>query len=90
MKFECHIILKDAPTDQLQHLGNMMGWSYSCIQGDPMLGQAAYQYLTAYFSTKKMAIQATDTLATFLTNLHYPDPVVRRKVEYIVYDTRTG
>ena len=47
-KFEAHITLPRDRAETVEKLGALCGWTFSQIDGDPLMGKQAYCYLTAY------------------------------------------
>jgi hypothetical protein len=61
---------------------------FSQISGCPILGQGEYCYLTVYSEHMENAIGWLSSLSRKLNELNVP--VLRSKVEHIIYDTKTG
>jgi hypothetical protein len=87
--YEAHMTFDKEHAQRVEYLGDEWGWAYSVITGCPLLGQGTYCYLTSYHPTeperlrKDMElIEAAARSAGF--------PVLRSKIEHIVYDTKTG
>ena len=84
--FECHITIDAPRTTELRQLVELYGWSFSSINGDPLLGQKQYSYATNHFDDKQVAIDMALDRASYIRARGYA--VVRVKVEEIVFDTR--
>lgn len=87
LDYEIHITLRP-PSDKYAELqyrarAQEFGWKFSKIDGDPVLGDAVWHYLTTHRHSKADALTALKHMAA-----HFPGLVVREKIELIVYDTR--
>jgi hypothetical protein len=90
-KFECHITV-DRPHDEIgfesfKALANEFGWKTSYIQGDPLLGDKAFFYFTKYSTD---AWQLRVSMERLSECLRKATPVIREKIEEIIYDTKTN
>ncbi len=94
MNFECHITI-EIPADQQQHWiieglkarVEAVGWSWSCIDGDPQLGERRRGYATHYYPDQDTAIEMTKAVGGVLAGKGMN--VVRMKVEEVIYDSRS-
>lgn len=86
-KFEAHITIPREYGEQVQSL-LISGWSYSAIDGDPIMGKKAYCYLTSYAPQADTLWQSMRKACTILTN--HDIPTLREKIERIIYDTKTN
>ena len=84
--FECHITIDAPSTTELRQLVEIYGWTFSCIAGDPVLGQKEFCYATNHFDDKQVAVDMALDRASYIRARGYA--VVRVKVEEIVFDTR--
>lgn len=88
MSYECHIttLVKDAEVCEL--IARAEGWKTSEIKRDPILGDGSHFYLTCH-STDFMEIfgKMKDT-ANKLGDVGVQ--VLRKKIEHIIYDSRTA
>lgn len=93
MKYECHITILEV----MENLNTVsaivrdvcrLGWSHSCIAGDPQLGEGTRHYATHYFADKAEAI--LETLETVKKLEGMSHSVVRYKVEEVIFDSRRG
>jgi hypothetical protein len=90
MNYECHITVKReyGPVAAGVAADPICPWSYSQIDGDPVLGKQAFAYLTKHdtnyirlYSSMKSTVGALSQQGV---------EVVREKIELIMYDTKTG
>lgn len=92
-EFECHITIA-IPEEQQSHWiieglkvrVEAVKWSFSCIEGDPQLGERTHCYATNYYPDQDTAIEMTKAVAGVLRDKGMN--VVRTKVEHVVYDSR--
>lgn len=63
-------------------------WSFSAIDGDPVMGQNKYCYLTAYNEELPVLFEAMTKASAVLQSRGVD--VIRTKIERIVYDSKTG
>ena len=88
MYYECHISIGLHPTSAKELIECLNGWSFSCIQGDPVLGKGVYEYATRHAPGSTdlgKVIQHMNDTAHILKGQGFP--VIRQKVEIVVYDT---
>lgn len=88
MTYESHITVDRDHAEVAKQVAAEMGWKFSCIDGDPVLGQKVFAYLTAHDRTYE-ALRANMRRTSALL-LARDVPVIREKIEHIVYDTKTG
>lgn len=90
--YESHItILETLPRKRIQQVVEKIGWKFSAIDGDPVLGKRVYCY-----GTKHRKLEAGDQVVK--TELLFTADlcrslglnVVRSKVELVVFDDRAG
>lgn len=72
----------------VEEIGYGLGWKFSQIDGDALLGAKPYCYLTAYDPDGRTLLARANDAKRQL-NANGVD-VLRVKVEEIVYDTKTG
>jgi len=85
--FEVHITMKGnriACEKAVKQVGN--GWTFSCIDGDPLLGKDVFCYATNHYTTKEVAFAELDSEVREL--LRRGMPVVRTKIESVIFDKR--
>lgn len=88
MKFECHITTNTQHAEAATDIAKAMHWKTSEIARDPVLGDATYFYLTSHGATYKHIKDRMDACASALTEAGAP--VIRMKIEEIIYDTKLG
>ena len=86
MSYECHITSMTAHAPRLAELAERSGWKTSEIARDPVLGDDTYFYLTKHSHDFPEIFVAMTNMATVLEANDIP--VVRKKIELIVYDTK--
>jgi hypothetical protein len=87
-KFEAHITLPRAQAEDVEKMAADSGWTYSAIDGDPVMGKQAYCYLTAYDTTATGLLARMRIVTAALTQRDVQ--VLREKIERIIFDTKTG
>lgn len=88
-KFEAHItIAKDHAAFIEREVAPAVGWSFSQIDGDPIMGQQPYCYLTHYSPDGRKLREAAEMVSAILKA--HRIPTLRIKVEQILFDTKTG
>lgn len=65
-----------------------VGWKFSKIDGDALMGNKPYCYLTTYDADGNVLLSRCRHAEEIL--LRYEVPVLRIKVEEILFDTKTG
>ncbi len=87
--YECHVTLLGDP-HAIRPYVEAMKWKFSCIDGDPVLGDGIKCYATRHFHAglgqDHVLAQLLDTAAS-LAELGLS--VLRRKVELVLYDDRS-
>lgn len=84
--FECHITCNLADAVAAAAVAEELHWSTSEIERDPVLGKASYFYLTSH-DTDLTRMQ-TRMAAARVNLIAAGVPVVREKIEVIIYDTK--
>lgn len=85
--YEAHITLLDDRSlvrQAVETIGN--GWTFSCIDGDPVLGDKVHCYATNHFDDASLAKLLTRDMA--VTMSRWGVRVIRMKVEQIIWDVR--
>lgn len=91
--YETHITIEALPFDKsrIKRLVELIGWKFSAIEGDIVLGDGVKYYATMHFNARlpendvvKMLTDAADYLTAKMVK------VVRRKVEKVIYDDRSS
>jgi len=88
MNFECHITVHAISADRAQQVADDLRWKTSEIARDPLLGDATYFYLTRHDSRYEDLIEHMHGTCDALLALGIE--VVRKKIELIMYDNKTG
>ena len=83
---ECHITVDKKFAVALEAIATVLHWKYSCIDGDPVLGKQAFAYLTTHDTDFERMAGRMDTVCGQLGGMLIP--VIRKKIELIVYDTK--
>lgn len=85
--FECHITLEmPEEPDRLVLFMDGWGWKCSWIDGDPLLGEKRFFYLTRYNEKFEDLRAEMELTAKVISGAGYN--VVRKKIEQIIYDTK--
>lgn len=85
-KYEAHLTMDKVHAERLKP--GIRDWQYSAIDDDPLMGQKPYCYLTAYDPDPEFLLERMNQVVAILYEMSIP--VLRRKVERIVYDSKTG
>lgn len=86
--FEAHMTFSSDYASVVQQVGERGGWSFSQIDGDPILGAGHKCYLTKHLDNGPKLLIEMNNLANAFTFSGIPH--IRLKVERIMYDTKTG
>jgi hypothetical protein len=86
-RFEAHITLDKEYGPRLRE--GLKGWQYSAIDDDPIMGQKPYCYLTAYDPDPEDLFERMLVVEDILV-YEMDIPVLRKKIERIIYDSKTG
>ena len=86
-KFEAHITCDRTDSDMVQQVGEATGWSFSTIDGDPIMGKKPYAYLTHYSTDGHKLLEAGQMVVNILKA--HKVISLRLKVEEIVFDSKT-
>lgn len=88
MYYECHITIGPHHLSS-RSLVEAMGWKFSYINGDPSFGEGSREYATQHADAR---INLEDVKAAMDRDAHILRqngfPVIRQKVELVVYDTK--
>lgn len=91
--FEAHITI--ASTGPMERLSlkekvESLGWKFSAIDGDPVLGPGVKCYATTFFNVKIGTNAAINTLLATAERLEALGVIVtRRKIEEVLFDDRS-
>src|SRR5690349_9915611 len=89
-KYEAHITFDKQYAEKLKPglATSTVNWQYSAIDDDPIMGQKPYCYWTGYSSDPNVLLGSMQAVSWALTGSGVP--VLRQKIERIIYDTKTG
>lgn len=88
--YECHITLEGDPI-LIKQVVQEYEWKFSRIDGDPVLGAGVKCYATKHFNS---SLHKEEEVITELRNAAmefetlYRIPVIRQKVELVIFDSR--
>ncbi len=87
-RFEWHITCPAENAKLVRDICELAGVVFSQITGCPILGQGEYCYVTGYNTESEEARAEVDRMEIVLHEAGVP--LLRSKIEDIVYDTKTG
>lgn len=88
--FEAHITLRGEPNEVRSHV-ERIGWKFSAIDGDPVLGPGLKCYATYFFNKRIGSAKAVDLLMESARILEKRGCIVtRRKIELVLFDDRSS
>lgn len=87
-KFECHITCGINHATAVRAVGVQTSWKYSAFDADPLMGARPFAYLTDYGRDAQELLARAQAVGRLLEDSGVP--VLRIKVERIVFDSRTG
>lgn len=88
--FECHITIAGSKSVDVQWSVELIGWTFSEIDGDPDLGKGVKQYATKHFNYRHSTEFVIEQLTDAAEKLRgYGCNVLREKVEVVIYDKRS-
>lgn len=85
--FEVHITCRPEDAHRLKSAA-FGGWKFSQFDGDPVMGEGHFTYLTCYRNSAYNAQTAMEHKAYMLREVGAE--VLRTKIEKIIYDSKTG
>lgn len=85
MSYEAHITLHRDDAARVQAFAPTVGWSFSQIDGDPVLGKQPFCYLTQHSDDLLALMGRMHGIVGLLTDIEHLD-VLRTKIELIVHD----
>lgn len=91
--YECHLTLRAAPDEKayIKDLVERLGWKFSAIEGDIVMGAGVKYYATRHFNFRNTEETVLGYLHTTGDTLHDRGVgVERRKVELVAYDDRSS
>lgn len=83
--YECHLTFKYDGTNAIELL-TPFGWKFSKIDGDPVLGKELHCYWTAW--NQSQGVMADEMERQINVSKEMSLPLVRAKIEHIIYDQR--
>ncbi len=88
--YECHVTIESKDPIYTELQVNSLGWKYSSIDGDPVLGKGVKCYATKQFNATKNKLEEVIAFVHFAADSidGETSKVLRRKVELVVYDDR--
>ena len=88
-RYEAHITIDIQHAKEAKIIAYATGWKYSQIHGCPIMGDKTYCYLTGYNAGDAFKLrQSIDAVISLC--IMGQIPVLRAKIEHIIYDTKTG
>lgn len=84
--YECHITCSRDDAGKVQAVAKHVGWKFSQIDGDPVLGKEVFCYLTTHDDQYVTMYNRMEKAVACLqaVSVH----VVRKKIELTIYDTK--
>jgi len=90
--YECHITL-EGNKNFAKQLVEDNGWKFSCIDGDPTLGDGVKCYATRHYNTREGELKVKNALHEVADNIAFQGgdlvKVIRKKIEHVIYDDRS-
>lgn len=86
--YECHITL-EGERSAVEQAVKSVGWKFSAIDGDPVMGKGVKCYATKHYNSKipsEAVVAEVETTADELRSRGCN--VTREKVELVIHDTR--
>lgn len=87
-RFEAHLTFPRLEHDIVKDVADSTSWSFSAIDGDPVMGKQAYCYLTGYSDSGKALQLSLQFVATVAKAKGAT--LLRSKIERILIDSKTG
>lgn len=84
---ECHVTMK-GDKKVIQPLVESLHWKFSCIDGDPVLGDGVKCYATMFYNGLRQDLAIKETIAVADKLKDKGVTVLRRKVEFVIFDDR--
>lgn len=88
--YECHVTMS-GNKEAIKKCVEKLKWKFSCIDGDPTLGDGLKCYATRHFNHKlkeSAVLNELHRIADSLVNSGIE--VLRRKIERVIYDDRSS
>jgi hypothetical protein len=86
MYYETHITVSTANAKEATEIAKIAGWKTSEIARDPLLGEDTFFYLTRHSKNYNKTVLELENCIKFLKE--YEIPILREKIEYVIYDTK--
>jgi HD superfamily phosphohydrolase YqeK len=88
--YEAHITFDRSMinSDAVVFIADKYDWKRSAFDADPIMGDKPYGYLTKYETDSRKLLDEVQYVSFLLESEAIP--VLRRKIESILYDTKTG
>lgn len=87
--YECHITLEGNRTSTKSKV-EAIGWKFSAIDGDPVLGDGVKCYATKHYNERFTENEVTEKVCNAAEMLQDAGmTVTRRKVELVIFDDRS-
>lgn len=88
--YEAHVTMEFAGVlDMAKADVEKLGWKFSCIDGDAVLGPGSKIYATRIFKEAIGGARVMDALVSCAEALAPKYKVVRRKIELVIFDDRS-
>jgi hypothetical protein len=91
--YECHITIEPKPGEMNKTRDDIesMGWKFSSIDGDPVLGVGAKHYATKHYRSDlgRDSVLSNITLAAERLR-EQGHVVIREKIERVIWDTASA
>lgn len=88
MNYECHITVHVQHAKAAEAVAKDLHWKTSQIDGDPVLGDRPFFYLTTHCSNVEDMMHRMRMCTDMLERVNGV-PVIREKIELIIHDTKT-
>jgi hypothetical protein len=85
--FECHVTCDDASPNEARAVVEGLGWKFSRIDGDPIVGEGTRIYATRHFHRNKPRDEIEKILVDVAEKMSSKGLTVTRiKIEHVVFD----
>lgn len=84
--YECHITMVGKP-EEIKPIVESLGWKFSCIDGDIVLGDGVKCYATMHYTIRKSVEEVHHLLGMALLSINLLGiNTLRSKIEKVIYD----